>query len=376
MLFDSKPYTFDRVIRIAITAGIIWCLVQLLGYLSDVLIPFAIALLLAYMVNPLVMYVQKKIPNRLAAVFISIFIIIALFTGILWLIIPMIISEFNNMGRILSELLNNSEISETATRWLPPDIWQAVKNYTAKQDIQELFKTENFWKVVEAVSQKVLPGMWGLMTGATTFIMTLLGLTITGLYFVFLLIDYQKISDGWKELIPSAYRKQIVGFVVDFETAMNRYFRGQAAVASIVGVLFAVGFSIIGLPLGIILGLFIGMLNMVPYLQLIAIVPAFLIALVSALETGTGLWIMLGLTGSVFIVVQIIEDTVLIPKIMGKVTGMNPAMILLSLSIWGKLLGVLGLIIALPMTFLILAYYRRFLAKPSIDKGTDSDSEQ
>jgi predicted PurR-regulated permease PerM len=143
---------------------------------------------------------------------------------------------------------------------------------------------------------------------------------------------------------------------------MNRYFRGQAAVASIVGVLFATGFLIIGLPLGILLGLFIGLLNMVPYLQLIGLIPAFLLALIHALETGSSFWVILGLTGLIFVVVQIIQDAILVPRIMGRVTGLNPAMILLSLSIWGKLLGIFGLIIALPMTFLILAYYRRFLA--------------
>ncbi|MBN2284125.1 MAG: AI-2E family transporter, partial [Deltaproteobacteria bacterium] len=104
------------------------------------------------------------------------------------------------------------------------------------------------------------------------------------------------------------------------------------------------------------------LLNMVPYLQLIALIPAFLLSLAYSLETGTNIWIILGLTSSVFIIVQVIQDTILVPKIMGKVTGLNPAVILLSLSVWGKLLGVFGLIIALPMTFLLLVYYRRYLA--------------
>ncbi len=376
MLLDRKPYTFDRVIRIAITVGLVWGLVWLLGYLSDALIPFAIALLLAYMMNPLVLLIQKKIPHRLFAVFISILIVIGLFVCIVWLVIPMIIGEITHMGRLLSDLVNNADIAERAARRLPPDLWQAVKDYAARQDIQELFKTENFWKIVEAAARKILPGVWGIIAGTATFIMGLVGLAVIGLYLVFLLLDYQKVSDGWKEMIPPAYRETVVGFVSDFETAMNSYFRGQAAVASIVGSLFAVGFFLIGLPLGIILGLFIGILNMVPYLQLIAIIPAFLLALASALETGTSFWMILGLTGGVFIVVQLIQDTILVPKIMGKVTGLNPAMILLSLSIWGKLLGVFGLIIALPMTFLLLVYYRRFLGASLVAHDTATLSKE
>ena len=114
--------------------------------------------------------------------------------------------------------------------------------------------------------------------------------------------------------------------------------------------------------MAILLGLFIGLLNMVPYLQMIGIIPAVLLALVHALETGTNFWMVLGLTGLVFAVAQIVQDAFLVPKIMGDVTGLSPAAILLSLSIWGKLLGIFGLLIALPMTCLLLAYYQRLLA--------------
>jgi predicted PurR-regulated permease PerM len=151
---------------------------------------------------------------------------------------------------------------------------------------------------------------------------------------------------------------------------MNRYFRAQALVASITGVLLTVGFLIIGVPMAILLGLFIGLLNMVPYLQIIGLIPAFLLALVHALETGGNLLTMLALTGLVFVVVQIIQDTILVPRIMGKEMGLSPAMILLSLSIWGKLLGIFGLLIALPMTCLLVAYYRRFLTRAEVPEGS------
>jgi predicted PurR-regulated permease PerM len=142
---------------------------------------------------------------------------------------------------------------------------------------------------------------------------------------------------------------------------MSNYFRGQAAVASICGVLFALGFTLVGLPLGILLGLFVGLLNMVPYLQILGLIPAGLLAMMHAVQSGTNIWMVLGLTGLVFVVVQLIQDGFLTPKIMGKVTGLNPAMIMLSLSIWGKLLGLLGMIIALPVTYLLLVYYRRLI---------------
>jgi predicted PurR-regulated permease PerM len=374
MFSESNPYTFDRIVRISITLGFLCGLVWLLGYLSDVLIPFAAAFLLAYLMNPLVALVQKKVPNRAGAVFISLFAVLAAALVIAWLVIPMIVNEIVNMGRILSEVVTSSDVAERAAKRLPPDLWQAIKDYAGQKDIQAFFKTENFWKIAEALARKVLPGVWGIISGTAGFITGLVGLTVVGLYMVFLLMDYRKMSQGWKDLIPAAYREGITGFVTDFDSAMNRYFRAQALVASIVGVLFALGFLLIGLPMGILLGLFIGLLNMVPYLQIIGLIPAFLLALVHALETGSNLWMVMGLTGLVFVVIQIIQDTLLVPKIMGRVTGLSPAIILLSLSIWGKLLGVFGLLIGLPLTCLLLAYYRRFVV-PAEPENTGADPE-
>jgi predicted PurR-regulated permease PerM len=232
----------------------------------------------------------------------------------------------------------------------------------ASKDVQAFFQTDNAWALIEAAARKVLPGVWGLVTGTAGFLLGLIGLAVIGLYLVFLLIDYRQVSQNWKELLPAAYRQPVSEFVTDFESAMSAYFRGQAAVAAICGVLFAVGLCLVGLPLAVLLGLLLGLLNMVPYLQILGVIPAVLLSLVHAVETGSNVWMVLGLVALVFVVVQLIQDAILVPRIMGKVTGLNPAMILLSLSVWGKLLGLLGLIIALPMTYLLLVYYRRFLA--------------
>jgi len=363
MSSENSSCAIDRVVRLAITGGMIWGLVWLMGYLSDVLIPFAAALLLAYLANPLVLLVQRKISNRVVAVFIALSLVFGTFAVLGWLIMPAIIGEIAHMGRLLSDLINNTDLARRAAERLPPDLWQAVKDYAAREEVQEFFSADNFWKLAETVAGKVLPGVWGLIAGTASFVMGFVGLAVIGLYLVFLLIDYQNVGPAWRGLLPPGYREPVIHFVNEFDAGMNRYFRAQATVASTVGVLFAIGFSIINLPMGILLGLFIGILNMVPYLQIIGFIPAFMLAFIHAIETGTSFWIVLGMTGIVFVVVQTIQDTILVPKIMGRVTGLSPAVILLSLSIWGKLLGFFGLLIALPMTCLILAYYRRYIAK-------------
>ena len=147
----------------------------------------------------------------------------------------------------------------------------------------------------------------------------------------------------------------------DVETSMNRYFRGQSLIALCVGVLLAIGFKIINFPLAITLGLFIGFLNLIPYLQTIGLIPMVLLALLRSAETGENFWVLFGLSLLVLIIVQAIQDLFLTPRIMGKAMGLNPAIILLSLSIWGTLLGFIGLIVALPLTTLCLSYYKRFI---------------
>lgn len=360
----NKKYTFDRVVRIGITLLILYIIFWFLDTLSDALFPFIVAMLLAYCINPLVNLIQIKLKNRTVSVFLSLFIVfIALITA-LWLIIPRIVNEISSMRPVITEVVTNSSIAEKASKQLPPDLWKAFKKLIGRKEVQDFFKTDKFWEIASASAKKVLPGIWGFITGTTSFLISILGISIIGLYLVFLLIDYEKFNKGWKEMLPPAYKKTVLDFIGNFNFYMNGYFRAQALVAFITGCLFSIGFMIIGLPMSIILGMFIGLLNMVPYLQLIGLVPAVILAIVCALKTGYGIWAMIGLTLSVFVVAQLIQDTILVPKIMGDITGLSPVAILLSLSIWGKLLGIFGMIIALPMSCLVLAYYKQFIANP------------
>ena len=144
---------------------------------------------------------------------------------------------------------------------------------------------------------------------------------------------------------------------------LNNYVRGQGLVALCMGIMFCIGFTIIGFPMAIGLGILIGILDLVPYLHTFALIPTAFLAMLKAADTGQNFWIVFGLALLVFIVVQAITDFIVTPKIMGKAMGLNPAILLLSLSIWGALLGFIGLIIALPLTTLLIAYWQRYITK-------------
>ncbi len=354
-VMERRPYTFDRVVRIVLTAiGIIGTL-YLINRLKDALLPFLVAWLLAYLIQPLVQFIQfkMKVRNRMLAILCTLLFIGAFFSLLGWIFIPSIVSEIDKMKVLIRNFLAHSDYVVSL-----PVSWQEY--IREKIDIQQLtntFNSEEFIKFVENALGKI----WFVLTGSVNQIITIISWFIVLLYLVFILLDYDKILLGFKNLIPEKFRPMVLGILSDVETSMNRYFRGQSLIAFCVGILFSIGFVIVGLPLAIPLGLFIGLLNMVPYLQVVGFIPTILLCLLHSFETGGNFWIIFAGALVVFIVVQLIQDMYLTPRIMGKVTGLNPAIILLSLSIWGSLMGVIGMIIALPLTTLMLSYYQRYI---------------
>ena len=358
---ETQPITFDRFVRAVALMAVLAALIWTVRYLADVLTPFALALVAAYLANPLAERIQRLGASRAVAVLATCLASLLAIIVCAAVAAPLISGEVAHMGALLSELLSNSDLAAKAAAHLPPDIWQALKDLAARPDVQELFKGGDALALARTVAAKALPGAWGVLRGAAGLVAGVAGIVVVVLYFVFLLQDFDNVRSGWLDMVPPARRCFVRSLADDFAAAMGRYFRAQALVAACVGVLFAVGFGLIGLPLGVLLGLAIGLMNMVPYLQLAGFVPAFFLGAIHALETGNGLWTTLALILAVFAVVQLIQDAVLTPRIMGQAMGLSPAVILLSLSVWGKLLGMLGLLLAIPLTCLAWAWYRRYV---------------
>lgn len=352
---ERKKITFDSFIRGTIGILIIIGLLTLLKRLSGVLLPFFVAWLIAYMLYPLVHFMQYRLrfKSRTLSIFSAIILVAAVGTGAFLLIFPPMIEEMGRVNRLLLNYFSNGGHQSN----VPQLISEYVHRLINESEITTLLKEE---RSMEAL-QKALPKVWAIVAESFNLLFSLFTLFVMLLYVIFILQDYEKISQGWVGLLPPKYRPFTVGLLNDIKEGMNRYFRGQTLVAFCVGVLFSIGFLIIDFPLAIGLGMLIGLLNLVPYLQVIGFVPTLLLAVLKTSDTGGNFWLILGSALLVFVVVQIIQDGFLVPRIMGKVTGLNPAIILLSLSIWGSLLGMIGMIIALPLTTLMLSYYRRYI---------------
>ena len=361
----NKEITFDRFIRGLITIAICVVAYLLIQRLSGALLPFLIAWLFCYLVYPIVKFFQYSLglKNRLFSIAVVLLLFTSLIVGMCFLVIPPVVQEFAT----LKEFLFNYITSGVDNATIPDVVNDFVHKHIDMVAVESYFSVER----IGDIAKGALPKIWNVLSQSFSLMWGLVAAFMVLVYILFILKDYELLARGWVSLIPEKYRDRVVRLAEDVEDSMSDYFRGQSLVALCVGILFSIGFVIIDFPLAIGFGLFVGVLNIVPYLQTVALVPTVFLALVKAANTGGNFWWILAAAGIVFLVVQAIQETILIPRIMNKVTGLNPAVILLSLSVWGSLLGLVGMIIALPATSLILSYYRRFLRKQEADASAE-----
>lgn len=350
----NKRITFDSFIRTAAAILLAVIILMILNRLSSVLLPFFVAWLIAYLIFPLVQFFQYrcKMKYRVLSIICAILAVTAVGIGIFVLIIPPMISEAWRIKDLLIEYFESSP-----SDGVPAMIHSYIEQHLNIEQVKDLFSRQDFLNAL----REYLPKLWNVVIESINVVFSFFSLIMILLYTIFILLDYESISEGWVNLVPKRFRPISVKLVDDVKDSMNKYFRGQATVATCVGILFSIGFLIIDFPLAIGLGLFIGFLNMVPYLQILGFIPTIILAILKAADTGGNFWLILLSALAVFAIVQTIQDTFLTPKIMGKVTGLSPAIILLSLSIWGSLMGVMGMIIALPVTALLISYYQKYI---------------
>lgn len=354
---QRTPFTLDRVVRLVITLAIIFGMIWLINILKDVLLPFLVACIIAYMFEPFVQHNRRllKLKGRASAVFITLFEALFFLGIILYFLVPMIGSELKEMSAIMKTYAS----SKMSVKFLPDEVQHLLRESFDFHRLGEMFAQQDWMPIIT----DTLRATWEVLTSGWSVILGIVSWLIVILYVVFIMIDYEKLERGFKSLVPRKMQPLVGSISRDIVNNMNRYFRGQALIALLVGILFAIGFALVGLPMAILLGLFIGLLNLVPYLQIISIVPTAVLCLVYAVGGGGDFWTLFGECILVYFVVQAIQDLFLTPKIMGRAMGLNPAIILLSLSIWGTLLGFIGLIIALPLTTLLISYYRHYIVE-------------
>lgn len=359
----QKEITFSTFIR---WTGIILLVVAVLctlNYLSDVLIPFFVAWLLAYLLYPIVKFIENRLHIRFRPVSI---ILTLLFVGTIlgligYLIVPPMIEQFQRLYDILIHWVRETTHTNNLSAWLSEKVLENQEQITA------FFKSRDFTNVLKTSA----PKLFSFVGQTASVLISIVASMITLLYMFFILLDYESLTQNWIRIFPKKVRPFWRDLAKDVERELNNYIRGQGGVALCMGIMFCIGFTIIDFPMAIGLGILIGIMDLIPYLHTFALIPTAFLAMLKAADTGQSFWLVFGMAFAVFAVVQIITDMIVTPKIMGKAMGLNPAILLLSLSVWGSVLGFIGLIIALPLTTLIIAYWQRYVTKEWA--GTDNE---
>lgn len=354
-----------------LTATVVIAVIYVMGYLSGVLLPFFVAWLMAYLLYPLVKFVQYRmhVPTRALSIIVSVLFVAAVIGLVIWLIIPPMFEQFGKLGDLVGDYVRNKAHTDNVSA--------SMRDYLQnnREEIERFFRRDD---VMEAM-RGALPKLFHMLGYTATIIVSITGALMSLMYLFFILLDYEYLTDNWIRIFPKKSRPFWQELMQDVTRELNNYIRGQALVALCMGILFCIGFTILDFPMAIGLGILIGIMDLVPYLHTFALIPTAFLALLKAADTGQDFWLIFLPAVALFIIIQLITEMILNPRILGKAMRLNPAILLLSLSVWGALLGFVGLIIALPLTTILIAYYQRYVTRDvgaPLDVARQEDGNQ
>lgn len=366
----GKEINFDRFVRGLIFMTVLVAGYFLVCYLSPVLVPFVVAWAFAYILYPVVNFFQYKcrLHFRMLSILVTLVIVIGIISTLLYLAIPVMLEELLHLKDVAIAYVSGG----TGADSLPEVVQKFIRENSDKLRIERLLNEKDLMSGLK----EALPRVWNMLLSTANVLISIVSSLIALLYLVFMLNDYDRVKKGWIRFVPKSKRSMAKKIVSDIDNGMSGYFRGQALVALANCVLFSVGLIIIGFPMPVGLGVFIGLISFIPYVQLLGFFPATVLAILCSVDTGRNFWmLMLGVI-AVYCIVQVLQDSIITPHIMGKILGLRPAVVLLSLTVWGYLLGIIGLIIALPLTQILISYYRHYVVDDPLDSEIERENRR
>jgi predicted PurR-regulated permease PerM len=343
------------VIILAAVGGLFWLVGTFFRRFSQVFLPLAVAGVAALVFQPYYDWLRSKAklptPLALTALFLSALVPLVAFS---WFFGALVAGQISDMVKSFPEWWERVR-TETVERW--PQVVAFFETSPIGQRIRQtaLGMQDELLHSMQYVSGKALSAGAGVVRALGT----LAGWAVFPVYMAFFLMAKRRPAEALGNYLPflrPETRKDVVFLVREFINIIVSFFRGQLIIAFLQGVLFAVGFSIAGLKFGLVLGLLLGFLNIIPYLG--SIIGLSVTIPLAYFQQGGGLWTVVWVL-VVFAVVQLIEGYVLTPKIMGDRTGLHPMAIIVAIFFWGSALGgILGMILAIPLTAFLVVFWR------------------
>jgi predicted PurR-regulated permease PerM len=387
--------------------GLIWLLGYIFGFLQPVLVPLIVAGIVAYVLDPVVRFLEKRGMSRLWAVvtlFCGIFIAVTLLVAAVLPGIqrshhglreflatqppptplstpPTTASQDSNdlapaLARALDDLRKRNKDGIIGWVLTPTDEQGNPQPVTVVADqpatLNDFAHTRGGRMFVENLDVIFKTGRTWLTAGSSKlfgFLGLVLGMIMVPVYLFFFLKDSASIRTHWHDYVPlkaSHFKTSLVETLQEINGYLVSFFRGQVLVAAIDGLLVGIALTLFGLPYGLLIGVFMALVGVIPYIgNILCLIPACIIAYLHAQGTapfGLGPWGYIGWVIGIFLVVQQINSLVTAPKIVGDSVGLHPLTVIFSMLFWSLVLGgFVGALLAVPLTAAVKVLFRRFI---------------
>ncbi len=320
--------------------GILFAIGWALGRTTNILIA---AFALAYLVHPLLLFLERKKIRRGTTVTIVFFLVTALVTGFLFVLIPRLIEEISDLSQQLPAIAGRiqAKVESLFSQW----------NLPVSFEIEEIRKyvISHVQEILSEYSKPALTSLGSLFSGAFSLFVWILNLALFPIFFFYLIHDYEKILNFVNSLVPPNHRPLVKSYVTKANQILAGYIRGQLTVCVCLAGIYSVGYSLIGVPFGFLLGCIAGALSFIPYVGAsCGSVGALLLVAGSGGEANLYLGVLL-----IFALAQTLESYVLTPKLIGNRVGLSPLATILGIIAGANTAGFLGMIIAIPTTAIL-----------------------
>ncbi len=395
-------------------AGLVWLFSTVLSYLQPVLLPLAVAGVIAYLLDPVVAWLQRKGMSRIKSVLSVFAAFLLMIAALASIILPPIVSQITDKGQMnrIGKGIQSSIESVSETSWLKPVFSNLLSKYedpnkqkpivsgTGNPETTEVseekpkFSETNLAHYLTENTEKIALFAVKLITSSTsTFIGTLgllIGLAMVPIYLYYFLKEGASIKETWHQYVPlkaSQFKTEVVETLAEINGYLISFFRGQVLVAMIDGLLVGTALAIFQLPYGVLIGLILGVIGVIPFIgNIICLIPACFIAYIhfsSPTVTthewllGTNPWMYVAAVAAIFIIVQQINSLITAPKIVGESVGLHPMTVIFSMLFWSLILGgMLGALLAVPLTAAVKVLFRRYIWEKKIKPNSLDDSPE
>lgn len=354
-LFRATAVLFAIVALVLLIALVVWALAETLAFFYKLVMPLAVAGILALVLYPVADYLEARLRlHRVAAAGLILLLFMAIIAGAAILVAPILARQISHFTEIAPGIISS---------------WQDYLSVRFPGTFKAVMANVDEGSIKEIVPDIERPGL-----AIKSYVGVMVGLGFVPLFLFFALVSGGRLRDqvkGFLAVFSPATQRNTLYFIDVFTGHVTGFFQGQLVIAVIMGAMFAAGFTAIGLEGGILVGLVLGLLNIVPFLGTLV---GLLIVLPMAYFQPEGSLNLVGLSLLVFAIVQLMEGWVLTPRIMANRSGLHPALVVISVFFWGTALGgIIGMILAVPLTAFLVAVWAQ--AKASLARGMRSDED-